>query len=252
MHIRSDSSDDVRRGLVLLLGILTLGTVDVVVLERIYKPISQVWHVPWRAFSAPLPVFGSNSPVLWWHVAFVPLGLCLFLLVGLAARDGRLAAAGCVLFATGWEDLAYYVLQLRLPPGELPWLDAQPGIAWTRWVLRSPHVTRTGLLVACIVGGLAAARLLRWIGSRTGRRRAAHGDAVGRNAPNAAPGAQSDLQHPTIAGEIASRGRPKPAAGHGGLGGRLSASRARSSTRRLSRRSPHHARKSLYIAQTRD
>jgi len=180
-----DSNDRIHRCLVLLLGVLVLGAVDVVVLERIYKPISQIWHVPWRAFLAPLPLLGPDSPVLWWHVAFVPLGLCLFLLIGLAAGDGRLAAAGCVLFATGWEDVAYYVLQLRLPPPELPWLDFSPGIAWTRWVLRSPHVTRAGLFVAVFVGGLAAVRLLELAGRRRIRRGDASDEAAGDSGADA-------------------------------------------------------------------
>ncbi len=158
----------IRRSVVLLLGILLLGAVDVVVLERIYKPLAQTWHIPWRTFLAPLPFLGPDSPVLWWHVAFVPLGLVLFALTGLAGRDMRLAGAGWVLFGTGWEDAAYYLLQWRLPPAELPWLDFSPGIAWTRWVTGTPHVTRIGLAMAVAAGGLAGAWLVELLRTSKG------------------------------------------------------------------------------------
>jgi len=164
---------------VLALGILLLAFVDVIVLERIYKPLAAGYRIPWSEFQVRLPFLGKTTGMLWWHVAFVPLGLCLFMLAGAAGRDWRLALAGCVLFATGWEDLVYYAIQFQTAPSRLPWLDASPLVAWTRVFTRSTHVTYFGLLLAACVGGIVAGLVL-------GLHRARH-DPRGRLPPENEP-----------------------------------------------------------------
>ena len=102
----------INRLVILALGILLLAFVDVVVLERIYKPISHNYAVPWKAFELQLPLhWVSDGRLLWWHVAFIPLGVAVFALLGITGRDWRLAAAGIILIGTGWEDIAYYDIQ---------------------------------------------------------------------------------------------------------------------------------------------
>lgn len=141
-------------------GIVLLALTDVVVLEGIYKPTAARYGIRWSEFEVAIPFLGTEIRVLRWHLAFVPLGFGLFVLCGVAGRDWRLALAGAILFATGWEDIAYYVLQLQLPPSELPWLDAQPGVAWTRLLLGEAHLSRLGLCLAALLGGTVSLRLL--------------------------------------------------------------------------------------------
>lgn len=148
-------------------GLSVLAFVDIIVLERIYKPLADKHAVPWSDFEISFRCLGWPVRMLWWHVAFLPLGLGLFGLIGWAARDRRLALAGMALFATGWEDLAYYVLLLTPPPAELPWLDSNPLVAWPTLLTGAAHVTRIGLLVAALCGGLVATGLL--VGARRPR-----------------------------------------------------------------------------------
>jgi len=130
-------------------GISLLAFADVIVLERIYKPLSRDYAIPWEALSAGL----SWAPeALWWHIAFLTLAVGIFLLLGLAARDLLLAAGSLVLFFTGWEDTIYFAFLREIPPARLPWLDHAWGIAWTRIFQPSQSVSRYGLLLANIVG----------------------------------------------------------------------------------------------------
>jgi hypothetical protein len=150
---------------ILALGILLLAFVDVIVLERIYKPISTEHAIPWEEFQIHVPLAGENARMLWWHVAFVPLGIVIFALVGTSGRDLGLAMAGIVLFATGWEDIAYYAIQFKLVPQQLTWLDVNPAIAWARILTRNAHVTRVELIIAAVAGGVLAVIILgfQWI-----------------------------------------------------------------------------------------
>lgn len=150
-----------RRVALLAAGLLLLGFVDAIVLERIYKPLASTHGVPWSEFEISFRCLGWPVRMLWWHVAFLPLGLALFAMLGWAARDLRLGLAGIALFATGWEDLAYYVLLLTPPPAELPWLDSNPLVAWVGMLFGAVHVTRVGLVMAALCGGAVAAGLLR-------------------------------------------------------------------------------------------
>lgn len=142
---------------VLAAGLALLALADIVVLERIYKPLSERHGVAWSEFELRPVILGREVRMLWWHAAFVPLGLGLFALLGVSGRDVGLGVAGAVLFASGWEDLAYYALQLKPVPPELPWLDSNPAVAWTRSLLGVEHVTRSGLLLAAAAGGALAA-----------------------------------------------------------------------------------------------
>ncbi|MGR3176535.1 MAG: hypothetical protein ACUZ8E_00580 [Candidatus Anammoxibacter sp.] len=145
---------------VLTIGILILAFADVIVIEMIYKPIALKYNIPWNEFEIRLPLLWGDGCILWWHVAFVPLGFILFILAGIPRRDWKLALAGSVLFVTGLEDIAYYIVQLELAPRHLPWLDKSPPIAWTCILTGSEHVTRTGLYIATLTGGILAGAIL--------------------------------------------------------------------------------------------
>ncbi len=129
--------------------LLLLAFADVIVLERIYKPLAAAYDVPWSELSAGLK---WAPEILWWHVAFIPLAIGVFLLVGISGRDWRFFTGGLVLFLTGWEDTLYYVLLRQVPPARLPWLDRAWGIAWTRLFEGGQSVSRFGLFAANIVG----------------------------------------------------------------------------------------------------
>jgi hypothetical protein len=152
-----------------LAAIVALAALDVCTLEVYLKPLARDRGVPWAAFE--VEVLGVRT--LAWHFFFAPAGLVLAGLAGFAARRLAGALAGAILFACGLEDAAYYALLGRLPPRELPWLDLNPAIAWTRLVLGGPHVTRAGLLVAMAAALAAAVALLR------GRERAPGADPRG-------------------------------------------------------------------------
>lgn len=139
-----------RRAGLLAAGILLLAYADVIVLECVYKPLIRQHAVPVSVLLVP----GFKAHVFWWHVAFLPFGISMFVLLGIAGRDWRLAVSGIVLFATGWEDVAYYAIQWKLPPAEMAWLDLQPGVAWAKMILGTPHLTQNGLWLAAGVGGL--------------------------------------------------------------------------------------------------
>ena len=145
---------------ILTLGILLLAFVDVIVIEMIYKPFSIKYGIPFNDLEMPLPVLGGDGRILWWHVAFVPLGFVLFFIASIPRRDWRLTLGGSVLFVSGLEDIAYYIIQLKQVPVGLPWLDKSPPIAWTRFITGSEHVTRAGLFIATITGILFVGAIL--------------------------------------------------------------------------------------------
>lgn len=122
---------------------------DVIVLEKIYKPLATAYAIPWENLSARL---AWAPEALWWHVAFIPLTVGFFIITGLAAKDLRFSAGGLVLFFTGWEDTLYYAILRQVPPARLPWLDRAWGIAWTRAFQPFQSVSRWGLFAANAVG----------------------------------------------------------------------------------------------------
>lgn len=138
-----------RRFAIAVAALFLLAFVDVVVLEKIYKPLASAYDIPWEEFSAGV---GFAPEALWWHVAFLPLAVGIMVLLGIAAGDPRLSAGGLVLFFTGWEDTFYYVLLRQFPPARLPWLDRAWGIAWTRIFQPDQNVSRYGLFLANAVG----------------------------------------------------------------------------------------------------
>lgn len=151
----------------LIAGILLLAYTDYIVLEHIYKPLSLGYDIPESAYCVP----GSGGRMFWWHAAFLPLGVSIFLLMGVAARDWRLAMSGMILFATGWEDVAYYAIQGKHLPLELAWLDPQWFVAWTKLIAGQPHVTRGGVwLSACLGGGLVGWLLMRGNREKRGKK----------------------------------------------------------------------------------
>lgn len=138
-----------RRIGLLIAGIFLLAYADYIVLEHIYKPLTLGYGIPESAYWVP----GSDKRIFWWHAAFLPLGISIFILLGIAARDWRLAISGMILFATGWEDVAYYAIQGKHLPLELAWLDPQWFVAWTKLIAGQPHVTRGGVWLSAWLGG---------------------------------------------------------------------------------------------------
>jgi len=150
---------------ILALGIVLLAFMDMIVLEKIYKPISAKYEIPWNELEIHVPLAGESARMLWWHVAFIPLGILLFVLIGMSGGDWGITLSGIVLFATGWEDIVYYIIQFKLVPRQLGWLDVNIFISWTRILTRHAHVTRIDLLIAAGIGGVLAAVIFffQWI-----------------------------------------------------------------------------------------
>jgi hypothetical protein len=147
-----------RFAVLLFISILLLAYVDYIVLEKIYHPIAKKYNINWdKEFNAVF--FGKPSPVLRWQLAFMPLGVMLFVLQGIAAKSWRLALSGILLFAAGWEDIFYYVIQGRWLPAQLPWLDYSPLMGLTRYLTGTDHVTSTGILIS----SLSSLILVLWL-----------------------------------------------------------------------------------------
>lgn len=155
-----------RRLGLLALTILLLAYADVVVLEQIYKPLAARHAIPWSELEVVVRHPLGDARCLAWHLAFLPLGVATFLLLGLAGRDPGLAVSGVALFASGWEDAAYYLLLREPIPAELPWLDPQLLVSWTRVLTRTEHLTRGGLVLALVAGALVAGAALRFLRPR--------------------------------------------------------------------------------------
>jgi len=153
----------VRQGLphlaILILALVLLAYVDVIVLERVLKPMAAKYSIPWSEFQIPASWAGGVRP-LWWHAAFIPLALGLFALLAAASQQWRYLAAGFLLFSTGWEDILYYLLQGEGIPASLPILDLNPAISWTRSLTATEHVSLPGLLAVAGIGALVAGAIL--------------------------------------------------------------------------------------------
>lgn len=134
----------------IIASIFLLTYVDLIVLEKIHHPIAARYGVNWNDFNAT--IFQIKIPVIWWHIAFTPLGVSLFALLGIAAKSFRLFFAGTLMFATGWEDILYYVLQGKWLSAQLPWLDYSPIISLTRFLTLTEHVTSTGVVISSVSG----------------------------------------------------------------------------------------------------
>ncbi|MBN2512588.1 MAG: hypothetical protein JXB18_06585 [Sedimentisphaerales bacterium] len=140
-------------------SMLLLSYVDYIVLEKIYHPMAAKYNINWDAeFNAV--IFGKQTPILRWQLAFMPLGVMLFILLGIAAKSFRLAFSGIVLFATGWEDILYYLIQGKWLPEELGWLDYSPLMGLTRHITATEHVTSTGIMISSTFGLLIAGIIL--------------------------------------------------------------------------------------------
>ena len=142
--------------IIIIAAILLLSFADYIVLEKIYHPLSQQFNISWEIFSAD--PFGVILPMQWWHVAFFTIAFVMFILLGLAAKSWRLWLSGTIIFLTGWEDIFYYLIQLKWLPLELAWLDAAP-MGLSRFITQTPHVTNTGVVISAIIG-LAASIMI--------------------------------------------------------------------------------------------
>jgi hypothetical protein len=161
------------RFVILALAIVLLAFVDMIVLEHIYKSIAAKHNISWEKFEIHVPLAGENARMLWWHVAFIPLGILLFTLIGMSGGDWGITLSGIVLFATGWEDIVYYIIQFKMVPKQLAWLDVNIFISWTRFLTRNDHVGRVELFIAAGIGGALAAVIFffQWIWRRIQRSR---------------------------------------------------------------------------------
>jgi hypothetical protein len=133
---------------IIIASIILLSYVDFIVLEKIHHPIAKKDCVSWGDFNAVF--LQKELPIIWWHFAFIPMGVCLFILLGIAARSFRLFFAGLLMFAAGWEDIVYYVMQGKWLPEQLSWLDYSPLMTLTRFITSTEHVTRTGVLISSL------------------------------------------------------------------------------------------------------
>jgi hypothetical protein len=143
---------------IITVGILLLAYVDYITLEKIYHPIAAKYSINWNEFNAV--VFGKQTAILQWQFAFMPLGVVMFILLGVAARSGKLAVCGILMFATGWEDIFYYLIQGRWLPAELSWLDYSPLMGLTRILTSTPHVTSTGIIISSAIGLIVSCLIL--------------------------------------------------------------------------------------------
>jgi hypothetical protein len=134
----------------IIASIFLLTYVDFIVLEKIHHPIAAKYNITWTDFEAAF--FEVKLPIIWWQFAFIPLGISLFALLGIATKSYRLFFSGLMLFATGWEDILYYVIQGKWLPFQLPWLDYSPIMSLTRFFTWTEHVTSTGVLTSAMVG----------------------------------------------------------------------------------------------------
>ncbi len=134
---------------IILISIFLLAFADFIVLEKIYHPLSQQFNISWDVFAAT--PFGIILPMQWWHVAFFTIAFVMFFLLGLAAKSWRLWLSGTIVFLTGWEDIFYYLIQLKWLPKELPWLDVAP-MGLSRIITQTPHVTNLGVIISAIIG----------------------------------------------------------------------------------------------------
>lgn len=138
--------------LLIFITVILLAFLDIVVVEAIIHYLCRDYGVPWSAFLVDI---GPFKNLFIWYLAFTPLAISLFVLLGVAAGSWKLAAAGIIFFAGGSEDLAYFFLQGQSLPAELPWLDVTP-IVWTRWIFGGSHVTSVGLCVSVAINTILA------------------------------------------------------------------------------------------------
>ena len=131
-------------------SIFLLTYVDLIVLEKIYHPLAAKYRINWADFHATL--FTVKTPVIWWQFAFIPMGVFLFALLGIAAKSLRLFFSGVLLFAAGWEDILYYLILGKWLPRQLGYLDYSPIMGLTRFLTLTEHVTSTGVLLSSLIG----------------------------------------------------------------------------------------------------
>lgn len=143
--------------IILLLGIILMAFMDIIVLEKIYHPLSSQFDIPWSAYYV-----SEAIDYIWWWVAFIPMGFIMFGLLGWAARSWKLVFGGAILFLTGWEDMFYYVLRGTWFSGEMAWLNTNPVMALLNLFTPGPNVTSTTVTIAVIIGGLFVWSMFNW------------------------------------------------------------------------------------------
>jgi len=143
--------------IILLLGIILMAFMDIIVLEKIYHPLSAAYNIPWNAYYV-----SPSFEYIWWWVAFIPMGFIMFGLLGWAAKSWKLIFSGAILFLTGWEDIFYYVLRGHWLPQTLGWLNTNPVMAFFNLLTPGPEVTGGTVTLAAILGIIAVSLIFYW------------------------------------------------------------------------------------------
>ena len=132
--------------IIIFSGIILLAFLDIIVMEKIYHPLSLEYNIPWNSLYA-----SENIEFIWWHIAFIPAGIILFILIGFAASSWKVSVSGILMFACGWEDIFYYVLRGSYLPSTLPWLNMNPFASIPRFITGAENVTSVGLTIMAIL-----------------------------------------------------------------------------------------------------
>jgi len=116
--------------------------VDALILPSLEKAgiIVPLSPFPWQAGFDEL----TQDP--WWRIfvlyywpAFTVSVITIYSIISLKFKTWRPLLAMLILFTFGAEDLLYYLVQLRLPAPELPWLDILPSWKAVMWLSGETH-----------------------------------------------------------------------------------------------------------------
>ena len=133
--------------IIISLALILITIIDIIVLEQIYHHIANTAQISWEVFSVNF----LGGKILAWYLAFIPLILGTFILLALATKEWKYLT-GIIITMTGWEDILYYVFQLKQIPATLPWLNNAPLISWSRIFTQTLDVTIISLFISAIAG----------------------------------------------------------------------------------------------------
>jgi len=143
----------------LTVAFISYAALDIAALEWLMKPAARA-----LGNGEDLSFFNHTYwgfTMLAWHWVYLPAGFVLLGYSGWAVDRWRGVVSAWALFCLGYEDWWYYLLQCQGPPRELPWLDPQPMMSWSRWVTGTDHVTNVGITITTLMGLTMALWLMR-------------------------------------------------------------------------------------------
>ena len=138
--------------IIILAALMFLAFLDFLVVEKIYKPTNAKFSIPFSNYNLNFSLFGKAFSIFLWHIIFILFAISVFIVLGVIIKNYKLSLAGIILFATGWEDIFYYLIQFKSIPSQLPWLNTSPIITLSRFITQTEHVTLTGLLISALLG----------------------------------------------------------------------------------------------------